>query len=121
MRSSIYLNKPSEYTDLSRNSNKREERFYHIIGPLLFGIVGFIIAASTMSIPARYISLYVHIGCVDSNLIYLINRFMMTCSYAGYAVSLSWVSNTITRPPSKRAVALALVNGFSQLGDIAGS
>ena len=50
-----------------------------------------------------------------------VGRFMMAQSYAGFVVLYAWVSNTFARPPSKRAVALAFVNAFSQLGNVAGS
>lgn len=33
----------------------------------------------------------------------------------------SWISSSFPRPPAKRAVALAAINAFSQLGNIAGS
>ncbi|KAH9849971.1 MFS general substrate transporter [Lenzites betulinus] len=89
---------------MCRHSDKTQERFWHIAIPLAFGIVGFIIAISTMSLAARYISL-----------------FLMAQSYAGFIIFLTWVSNSIPRPPSKRAVALAFINAFSQLGNIAGS
>ncbi len=39
----------------------------------------------------------------------------------GFVVILAWVSNTITTPPAKKAVALGLVVAFSQLGSLAGS
>ena len=45
----------------------------------------------------------------------------MSLSYCGYIVMFAWISNSIPRPPSKRAVALAFTNCFSQLGNIAGS
>lgn len=89
---------------VSRHSDKVQERFYHIIGSFLVGIVGFIIAMSTMNTAARYVSL-----------------FLMAQSYAGFVVLFAWISNSFPRPPSKRAVALALINAFSQLGNIAGS
>jgi hypothetical protein len=47
--------------------------------------------------------------------------FLMAQSYAGFIVLYAWMSNTFPRPPSKRAVALAIMNAFSQLGNIAGS
>lgn len=47
--------------------------------------------------------------------------FLMAQSYAGFITFLAWVSNSIPRPPSKRAVALAFINAFSQLGNVAGS
>ncbi|KAI0796843.1 MFS general substrate transporter [Abortiporus biennis] len=89
---------------LSRHSDKSGERFYHMSISYFVGIIGFIIAISTMNTAARYISL-----------------FLMAQSYAGFVVMYAWLSNTFPRPPSKRAVALALVNAFSQLGNVAGS
>ena len=50
-----------------------------------------------------------------------LDSFLMAQSYAGFVCFLTWTSNTFARPPSKRAVALAFVNAFSQLGNIAGS
>ncbi|TFK43580.1 MFS general substrate transporter [Crucibulum laeve] len=89
---------------LSRHSDKVGERFYHIVGSFGVGILGFVIAISTMNTAARYISL-----------------FLMAQSYAGFVVLYAWMSNSFPRPPSKRAVALALMNAFSQLGNVAGS
>jgi hypothetical protein len=39
----------------------------------------------------------------------------MAQSYAGFVVMYAWISSSFPRPPSKRAVALALVNAFSQV------
>ncbi|KAH0839991.1 MFS general substrate transporter [Lanmaoa asiatica] len=89
---------------LSRRSDKKQERFYHMISSYTAGIVGFIIAISTMNTAARYVSL-----------------FLMAQSYAGFVVMYAWMNNSFPRPPSKRAVCLSLINGFSQLGNIAGS
>ncbi|KAK1224397.1 hypothetical protein PQX77_012693 [Marasmius sp. AFHP31] len=89
---------------VSRHSDKTGERFWHIAIPYAFGIVGFVIAISTMNTAARYIAL-----------------FLMAQAYAGFIVLLAWISNTFIRPPSKRAVALAFINAFSQLGNVAGS
>ncbi|QRW19031.1 major facilitator superfamily transporter [Rhizoctonia solani] len=72
--------------------------------PLFVGIIGFVIAEATMNTAGRYIAL-----------------FLMAQSYAGFIVFFSWCSNSLPRPPSKRAVALALINAFSQLGNVAGS
>ncbi|QRV72254.1 major facilitator superfamily transporter [Ceratobasidium sp. AG-Ba] len=88
----------------ARHADKSGERFLHVTIPLFVGIVGFVIAISTMNTAARYISL-----------------FLMAQAYAGLIVLLSWISNSIPRPPAKRAVALAFINAFSQLGNIAGS
>ncbi|KAK7061677.1 major facilitator superfamily domain-containing protein [Favolaschia claudopus] len=80
------------------------ERCFHMISSFGLGILGFIIAVSTMNTAARYVSL-----------------FLMAQSYAGFVVMYAWVSNSFPRPPSKRAVALALINCWSQLGNVAGS
>ncbi|KAL3433032.1 major facilitator superfamily domain-containing protein [Aspergillus tetrazonus] len=38
-----------------------------------------------------------------------------------FIVFYSWISTSFPRPPAKRAVAIAMVNAFSQLGNVAGS
>lgn len=38
-----------------------------------------------------------------------------------YVVFYSWISSSFPRPPAKRAVALAAINAFAQLGNVAGS
>lgn len=42
----------------------------------------------------------------------------VTCRFI---VFYSWISSSFPRPPAKRAVALAAINAFSQLGNVAGS
>ncbi|TFK55474.1 MFS general substrate transporter, partial [Heliocybe sulcata] len=86
------------------HSDKKRERFWHISISLAVGMGGYIIAMCTMNLAARYVSL-----------------FLMAQGYAGFTVLYTWMSNSFPRPPSKRAVALALMNAFSQLGNIAGS
>ncbi|KAF9243120.1 major facilitator superfamily domain-containing protein [Melanogaster broomeanus] len=41
--------------------------------------------------------------------------------YIGFALTLTWVSNAIPRPPAKRSAAIGLVNGFGNLGNLMGS
>lgn len=88
----------------SRHSDQSEERCWHIVIPFVIGISGFLLAMSTMSITARYFSL-----------------FLMAQSYTGYVCFLAWASGSISRPSSKRAVALAIINCGSTIGNIAGS
>lgn len=38
-----------------------------------------------------------------------------------FIVFYSWISSSFPRPPAKRAVAIAMINAFSQLGNVAGS
>ncbi|PVH97555.1 MFS general substrate transporter [Periconia macrospinosa] len=86
------------------HADKTQERFWHIVGPIFGGIVGFVISMSTENVAARYVAL-----------------FLQASAYAGFIVFYSWISSSFPRPPAKRAVAIAMVNAFSQLGNIAGS
>ncbi|KAL6702556.1 hypothetical protein ACN47E_001553 [Coniothyrium glycines] len=86
------------------HSDRQQERFWHIVGPIFLGIIGFVISMSTLSTAGRYVAL-----------------FLQTSSYAGFIVFYSWISSSFPRPPAKRACSIALVNAFSQLGNIAGS
>lgn len=45
----------------------------------------------------------------------------MAQSYTAFILFLTWISDTIALPSSKRAVSIAIINSFSQLGNIAGS
>ncbi|KAI1486405.1 major facilitator superfamily domain-containing protein [Biscogniauxia mediterranea] len=86
------------------HADRTGEKFWHITGPILGGLVGFIISMSTLNVAARYVAL-----------------FLQASSYAGFIVFYSWMSSSFPRPPAKRAVAIALINAFSQLGNVAGS
>lgn len=86
---------------VSRHSDAKGERFYHVSVPLWVGILGLCIAMSTTNTTTRYISL-----------------FLMMQACAGFAVFYGWMSNCFPSPPAKRAVALALINAVSQLGNI---
>jgi predicted MFS family arabinose efflux permease len=86
------------------HADYQQERFWHIVGPILVGIVGFVISMATENTAARYVAL-----------------FLQASSYAGFIVFYSWISSSFPRPPAKRAVAIAMINAFSQVGNIAGS
>ncbi|KAJ7134733.1 MFS transporter [Mycena epipterygia] len=86
------------------HADKTGERFFHITGWWWGVILGFIISLSTMSVGGRYFSM-----------------FLMSFGYAGFAMTLVWVSNSIPRPPTKRAAAIGIVNGFGNLGNLMGS
>lgn len=86
------------------HTDRTQEKFWHMVVPIFFGLVGFIISMSTENVAARYVAL-----------------FLQASAYAGFIVFYSWISSSFPRPPAKRAVAIALVNAFSQLGNIAGS
>lgn len=85
----------------SWHSDKKKERFLHVVWPQIFCSVGFIISATTMNTAARYIA-----------------TFMMMSVYGSFGCILSWVSTSLPRPPAKRAVAYAVVNAGSNFASI---
>ncbi|KAK4671647.1 hypothetical protein QC764_607700 [Podospora pseudoanserina] len=85
------------------HSDRTQEKFWHITLPMVGGLVGFLICMVTLNTAARYVAL-----------------FLQASSYAGFVVFYSWISSSFPRPPAKRAVALAAINAFSQLGNVAG-
>ncbi|KAI5120276.1 hypothetical protein M0805_005333 [Coniferiporia weirii] len=86
------------------HADKTGERFLHTVGTWCGAIIGYVIAVSTFSLGGRYVSL-----------------FLMAGGEAGFTLMLVWVTNTVTRPPAKRAAAIAIVNGFGNIGNLIGS
>ncbi|KAF2726383.1 retrograde regulation protein 2 [Polychaeton citri CBS 116435] len=84
------------------HADKTGERFLHIVIPLVVGIAAFILAACTTSMAPRYVAMMI----------------MLSGLYCGYVIILSWISNSIPRPPAKRAAALALINAVSNSSSI---
>ncbi|OJA14668.1 hypothetical protein AZE42_02414 [Rhizopogon vesiculosus] len=89
---------------VARHSDATGDRFWHITGPLLVGIVGFIIAISTMNTAIRYLSL-----------------FFMTQASVAYVIFLTWVLNTFSQTRSKRAAAIALITSTATFGNMGSS
>ncbi|KAF8913857.1 MFS general substrate transporter [Gymnopilus junonius] len=89
---------------ISRHSDNIGERSKHITSSLLVCVIGFVLAMSTMDRVVRYISL-----------------FFMAQAYAAFICFLAWASGSVSNPPAKRAVALALINCVSQLGNVIGA
>jgi hypothetical protein len=85
----------------SWHSDRTRERWLHVVWPQVFCSIGFIISATTLNIGARYTA-----------------TFMMMSVYGSFGCILSWVSSTLPRPSSKRAVAYAVVNAGSNLASI---
>jgi hypothetical protein len=71
---------------VSMSSDKHEERYWHLVGPLAFGMTGFIIAACTHSLAPRYFSLFLMVGGV----------------YGCFDITYAWLSSTVScsRPPT---------------------
>jgi len=84
------------------HADRTGERYLHITLPLIIGIASFILAAATTTTAPRYVAMMLMIPGV----------------YTGYVVALAWISNTIPRPPAKRAAALAAINAVSNASSI---
>lgn len=84
------------------HADRTGERYWHITLPLWVAIVAYMIAATTHSIGPRYFSM----------------MLMVPSVYTGYVVALAWISNTLPRPPAKRAAGLAFINAVSNCSSI---
>ncbi|KAJ4402662.1 hypothetical protein N0V91_007036 [Didymella pomorum] len=84
------------------HADKTGERFWHIVLPLCVGVAAFILAACTHSTAPRYVAM----------------MLMVPGVYTGYVVALAWISNSMPRPPAKRAAALAFINAVSNTSSI---
>jgi MFS family permease len=85
-------------------ADRSGERFFHQTMWWWGVMLGFIISLATNNTAARYVSM-----------------FLMACGYAGFAMTLVWVSNIFPRPPAKRAAVIGIVNGIGNLGNLMGS
>lgn len=67
---------------VSYTSDKFSERSIHIAVPIFFAMAGYIIAAASMELAARYLSLFL----------------MLAGVYGSYNVALAWISSTVSPP-----------------------
>ncbi|GES62222.1 MFS transporter [Aspergillus terreus] len=84
------------------HADRSGERYFHVTLPLYIAVAAFIIAATTTAVAPRYLSM----------------MLMVPSLYTGYVVALGWISNTLPRPASKRAAALAGINCVSNASSI---
>ncbi|KAH8880528.1 MFS general substrate transporter [Thozetella sp. PMI_491] len=79
---------------VSFHAAHRRERGWHIAVPMIFALLGNLLAMFVPSNGARYFSMFLMTGG----------------SYAPYNLCVSWLSASLPRPRAKRAAALAIVN-----------
>ncbi|KAF6808785.1 hypothetical protein CPLU01_15618 [Colletotrichum plurivorum] len=79
---------------VSFHAAHNNERGYHIAIPMMFALLGNILAMFVPSLGGRYFSMFL----------------MTSGSYAPYNLCVSWLSASLPRPRAKRAAALAIVN-----------
>ncbi|KAH8884662.1 major facilitator superfamily transporter [Thozetella sp. PMI_491] len=87
---------------VSISSDKRSERYFHLILPLFFGMIGFIISCATVSLGPRYFAMFLILGGV----------------YGSFNVSYAWVSSSLPRPLEKRAASFAFINMVGNFAQI---
>ena len=84
------------------HADRTGERYFHITLPLWVSVAAYILGVSTTATAPRYVSM----------------MLMPSAVYTGYVVALAWISNTLPRPPAKRAAALAFINAVSNCSSI---
>ncbi|ORY54884.1 putative nicotinamide mononucleotide permease [Leucosporidium creatinivorum] len=87
---------------ISRMSDRKPERCFHLAIPLAIGMIGFIISAATTKTAPRYFSLFLMLGGL----------------FGSYNIALAWISSSFPRPRSKRAVAYATINSLGNIAQI---
>ena len=81
-------------TAVGFHSDRKQERYLHIVIPLCFTLAANIIAISTTNTAARYIAM----------------MLMPASFYSASTVLLAWITGSISQPAFKRASAVALIN-----------
>ncbi|TDZ19992.1 putative transporter [Colletotrichum orbiculare MAFF 240422] len=87
------------------HSDRKQERYLHIVIPLCVTLVANIIAVSTVNIAARYVAMMLLPGSF----------------YAAAVVVLSWIAGSLSQPSVKRASAIAVINAMCNTPNIWGS
>ncbi|KAL4939440.1 hypothetical protein BDV06DRAFT_225039 [Aspergillus oleicola] len=76
------------------HSDRTQERYWHIVCPMVVCVAANIIAVATLNTAARYVAM----------------MLMPASFYGATAVILSWVAGSLSQPAIKRASAIALIN-----------
>ncbi|KAK5097542.1 hypothetical protein LTS08_006956 [Lithohypha guttulata] len=84
------------------HSDKRQERYWHIVAPLSVTVLAFIIAVSTLNTAARYVAMVL----------------VPASFYSTAIVILSWITSSLNQPKVKRAAAIAAINAVSNTANI---
>ncbi|KNG81930.1 putative pantothenate transporter [Aspergillus nomiae NRRL 13137] len=84
------------------HSDKKQERYLHIICPMIVCLVANIIAVCTLNTAARYVAM----------------MLMPASFYSASTILLSWVAGSISQPSIKRASAIALINAICNTPNI---
>ncbi|KAF9894997.1 hypothetical protein FE257_004621 [Aspergillus nanangensis] len=80
------------------SSGRFQESFYHIVIPIFFSAVGCSILISTLNVGARYFGVVL----------------LVSGTYSGMNLQLSWETTLVPAPRSKKAALIAIANCISQ-------
>jgi sugar phosphate permease len=84
------------------SADRRQNSSFHVMWPLAFAIVGFVVAAASLNTGARYFAMVI----------------MIAGGHGANAVLLAWTQKTLLRPRVKRASAVAFVNAFGNISQV---
>ena len=87
------------------SSGRMHERTWHITVGLGVAVAGFVMAASTLNVAARYVSFFI----------------FASGAYSVNSVIIGWASSTLSQTKEKKAVVLAMTNVGGQIGYIYGA
>ncbi|KAH9228125.1 hypothetical protein K456DRAFT_1729408 [Colletotrichum gloeosporioides 23] len=80
------------------SSGRNQESFWHVVLPIIGSTVGISVLISTMNIGARYFGLFL----------------LISGTYNGLNLQLSWETSVVPAPRSKKAALIAIANCISQ-------
>lgn len=81
------------------SSGRNQESFWHIVLPIIASAVGCSVLISTINIGARYFGLFL----------------LISGTYNGLNLQLSWETTVVPAPRSKKAALIAIANCISQI------
>ncbi|KAF2135838.1 uncharacterized protein K452DRAFT_238615 [Aplosporella prunicola CBS 121167] len=86
----------------NHSSDRLGNSSFHVIGPMLLALIGFIVASSTLNTGARYFAMIL----------------MVSGGHGSNAVIVAWIQKTMLRPRIKRAAAVAFVNAVGNVAQV---
>ncbi len=84
------------------HSDRTQERFLHVVIPLVITLVANVIAVSSLNIAARYVAM----------------MLLPASFYSAAVVTLSWITATLAQPSVKRAAGIAFINAMCNTPNI---
>ena len=84
------------------SSGRYNERTWHTSVSKIIAIVGFVMSAATLSVPARFVGIMLFVGA----------------TYGVNNIILGWTASVVGQTDEKKAVAIAMCNTFGNLASV---